>query len=180
MNDKVMAFETYVEPVRQRMVRSIWRLVRDADDVEDVLQEALERILKVLHKLWKHPNPTALILRISINAAYDHLRRKKQWVVLEEQKQVSFQQISILPNPAEDLEQQERLRRVLKALSHLPRREMEALTLLAVEELTYAEVAAAMGCRENSVRSMIAKARKRLARWEAQAETLNGLEVQES
>ena len=50
----------------------------------------------------------------------------------------------------------------MDALTRLPDRQAEAMALLVGEELNYAEVAAAMGCREATVRGMVWKARRRL------------------
>ena len=162
------------------MIQTIWRLTRNADDTEDVIQDALERIIKVFPKLEKHPNPTAYILRICVNAAHDHLRRKKNWVLLEDQNLTAFNQISLTPTPAESLVWKERIQDVLAAIRRLPKREMEALILLVFEEFTYPEIAQVMGCRESTIRSMIAKARKRLSRWIGESTSLENLEVQES
>jgi len=180
LSDKLKAYQEYVEPIRHCMIQAVWRLVRNADDTDDVVQEALERVLKVIPKLRKHPNPTAYILRICINAAYDHLRRNKNRMFSEEPRPASFEQLSSTPDPSESLAQKEKLQQTLGAIGQLPKREMEALILLVFEDFSYAEIAQAMGCRENSIRSMIAKARKRLSRMVGEFGSMGNLEVQES
>ena len=64
-----------IAPMEARMMRSIWRIVRNADLAEDTLQDALAVIWKKRHQVRRHPNPPALILKICLNAAYDSLRR---------------------------------------------------------------------------------------------------------
>jgi RNA polymerase sigma-70 factor, ECF subfamily len=53
--------------------------------------------------------------------------------------------------------------RILALVDRLPAREREALLLSAVEELTTAEIAAALGTTESSIRSRIFRARRELA-----------------
>lgn len=69
-------FERLVVPLRERMIGAIWKIVRDPDTTEDLVQEALMRIVNCFDRLAVHPNPEALILRICINLAIDHLRRR--------------------------------------------------------------------------------------------------------
>ncbi|MGA8531629.1 MAG: RNA polymerase sigma factor, partial [Acidobacteriaceae bacterium] len=53
--------------------------------------------------------------------------------------------------------------RILRLVDLLPAREREALLLSAVEELTTAEIAAALKTTESSIRSRIFRARRELA-----------------
>jgi DNA-directed RNA polymerase specialized sigma24 family protein len=90
------------------MIQTVWRLVRNPDDTGDVVQAAIERTLKVLPKIRRHNNPTAYILRICMNAAYDHLRGKRRWIFSEELKPMPFEQISPDLNPADLFDRKER------------------------------------------------------------------------
>ena len=69
-------YDDLIAPIEDRMIRSVWRIVRDADDADDAFQAALEKIWRRLETIRRHPNPRALILRICVNAAYDLLRKK--------------------------------------------------------------------------------------------------------
>ncbi len=173
-------YESLIEPIRHRMVNTIWKLVRDPDDTEDAVQEALERIYKKFNKICRHPNPTALILRMCINTAYDHLRRTQRKQGRENTMDSSTSLSAPGPSPAESAAQKEQLHRVLEAVKKLPRREAEAILLLAVEGFSYSQTAEAMACREATVRSMIAKARRRLTSLFDQTELHGLMEVQES
>ena len=53
--------------------------------------------------------------------------------------------------------------RILALIDRLPDREREAILLSAVDELTTAEIAAALGTTESSIRSRIFRARRELA-----------------
>ncbi len=155
-------FDRLIAPLRKRMVHSIWRVVRDADAAEDVVQEVCISILKNLKRIRKHPRPEALILRTCVNRAIDYLRtnrRRRECSVpyLEETDQRATQD-----NPAESLAVRQRHAHVMAAIGRLPPREAEAIVLYAVEDLAYPDIASAMGCREATVRVLVSKARKRL------------------
>src|SRR5512139_3162144 len=67
-------FNELIAPMQPRMMRSIWRIVRDADLAEDCLQDALAAIWKKRTRICRHPNPQALMLKICLDAACDGLR----------------------------------------------------------------------------------------------------------
>jgi len=155
-------YSTLIAPIRRRMVNSIWRIVRDSEETEDVLQEALLLILKRFDRIRAHPNPTALILRLCINQALDHLRRNQRHN-RNRAEDLDIERLSAgTPNAAVVLMREEQRTAVFAALKTLPPREAEALLLRAVEDQPYGEVARAMGCRESTVRVLISHARKRL------------------
>jgi RNA polymerase sigma factor (sigma-70 family) len=155
-------YETIIEPIRHRMVHSIWRIVRDPDVVEDVLQTALESICKQWKKVQQHPNPTALVLRICINAACDFHRRGKRQ---PQEEQLSSESLaSAQPTPRETLLEAEGRKKIIATIGKLPRRQAEALTLRALEELSYHDIAQAMGCCQSTARQLVSKARQNLSK----------------
>lgn len=152
-------YERFVAPIQGRMVDCVWRIVRDAHETEDVVQETLVHILQRFDEVRKHPNPTALLLRICANKALDHLRRR-------DARRDAMDRLAVLPQPAaptpaEDLAQADERSLVLEFVRTLPEREAEAITLHALEEMDYAAVAVAMGCAESTVRVLIGRARER-------------------
>lgn len=154
-------YTALIAPIRHRMVNCIWRIVANADDTEDVLQEVLISIVRRFEKIRAHENPTALILRMCINHALDHARRRKVVLVAIEDAPGKAL-VHDAPAPATLLIRQQERAAVLEALCRLPRREAEAVQLVAVEDQPYLDAAKAMHCRESTVRVLITKARRRL------------------
>jgi RNA polymerase sigma-70 factor (ECF subfamily) len=144
------------------MTRCIWRIVRHDEDTEDVLQESLAKIITKTRKIEKHPNPQAFILRICMQSALDHLRRNhSRRRALDGLRETRPASLSHLPAD-ESLMRDEQRAWLLSALARLPNREAEAMALLVGEEMSYAEVADAMGCRKATVRVWAWNARRRL------------------
>ena len=155
-------FEALIAPIQDRMVLSIWRVLRDADETDDVTQEVLLDVFRKMKRIRSHPNPTALVLRICVNRAIDHLRRRRGKKAALESGEHLAQLESVHPPAEEALVQEESRAAILALLAKLPKREAEAIVLLAVEELSYPDIAQAMGCRESTARVLVHKARKRL------------------
>ena len=63
---------------------------------------------------------------------------------------------------AERLDDQKRMKELLKAVEQLPRNEREALALCVWSEVSYADAAAVLGITEGSVRARVSKARSKL------------------
>jgi RNA polymerase sigma factor (sigma-70 family) len=151
-----------IAPVERRMVNAIWRIVRDADGTEDVLQQVLTRVVARPGRLRSHPNPTALLLRMCTSAAVDWLRHKRRHSQATHPTANPDSAPAPSPGPDESFLQRETCDRLLSGLRDLPAREAEAIALLALEGMAYAEIAAAMGCAESTVRVLVTRARKRL------------------
>ena len=155
-------YERLVLPVKDQMIRSIWRILHDPDDADDAFQDALTTIWKRLKRVRRHPNPRALILRICVDAAYDTLRRK-----LRRQRGEDLGPVpDHIPDPAcsavERLSWQEEQAEVRQAITRLSRRQAEALLMRVVQEQAYEDIAQVLGCSEANARTHVARARARL------------------
>jgi RNA polymerase sigma-70 factor, ECF subfamily len=154
-------YTTWIEPIRYRMINAIWRVVRDADETEDVLQDVLLKIMKHVKTLRRHPNPTAWILRICINSALDRSGRNRRAHAAASVTNIASIPSSQASQPEQLIAREQQIA-VRVAIAQMPAREAEALLLLAVEGCNYPEIAQAMGCRESTVRVLVMKARRRL------------------
>jgi RNA polymerase sigma-70 factor (ECF subfamily) len=152
-------FSQWIAPAQSRMVNCTWRIVRDAADTDDVIQEVLLHVFKRFEDVRRHPNPTALLLRICTQKALDHLRRRKSRGGPPEPLPPNI--TATTPSPCQQLANEEQRQQLLAFISHLPAREAEAITLHALEELGYPDVAKAMDCNESTVRVLVGRARER-------------------
>ena len=162
MDQRQRAYERLIAPIETRMMRTIWAILRDPDEAQDALQEALAVIWRRWDRLQTHANPEALVLRICINAAYDAVRRKRR-----RQRWFGAEDVAAdLPDPAPSALQAvtgaEERTRVWQAIAALPRTQATAIVMHAVRDIPYEGVAAAMRCREVTVRTHVARARVRL------------------
>lgn len=144
------------------MIRSIWRIVRDPQDAEDAMQDALLTIWKRWDRLTKHPRPEALVLKICIDAAYDVTRRRTR-----QQRTVELSEAVPDPpdsscSPPEETMSTEQHAEILRAIHRLSRRQAVATLMRIVEGHSYDEIADVLGCTEATVRKHVARGRRRL------------------
>jgi RNA polymerase sigma-70 factor (ECF subfamily) len=162
MNDQGSEYQRLIAPIENRMIRVVWRIVRDPNDADDALQEALLTIWKRWRQVRKHPNPQALVLRICIHSAYDMMRQKARRLKWQETDSIA----SAIPDNAASMTQKlsdhQQGEQVLEAIGRLPKNQAQAILMRAVEEIPYCDIALAMNCREATVRKHVARARTRL------------------
>lgn len=165
LTSEMLSYEELIGPVEARMMRSIWRIVRDPQESEDTMQEALMIIWKRLDRVRAHPNPHALILKICTDASYDTLRKRKRHTHIEEPDVL---QRLPAPNgvPAPDeMTGIETEKEILAAVARLPRKQAVAILMRLVQEQPYETIARVMGCAESTVRIHVLRGRQRLSRW---------------
>ena len=161
--DREEEFERLVIRHRPLMTRAIWRVTRDADLAEDALQDALTILWRKLSVVRDHPNPQALILRISLNTGLDAVRarqrRRRRDAPLEEADAAAPEAAARAAEGAAVTAD------VLAAVAKLQPRQAAALLLRAVHGEPYAVVAQALGCSEATARVHVLRAREKLRRW---------------
>lgn len=145
------------------LYRVAFSVTRNAAEAEDAVQETFLRVLRHESRLGEIRDYRVWLVRIVWNIVLDKKRRAK---TRPESEDIA-DHARALPSgdrPADDsaISSQER-NRILALIDRLPAREREALLLSAVEELTTAEIADALGTTESSIRSRIFRARKELA-----------------
>lgn len=156
-NDEERDFERLVLPMRSRMGRSVWRVVRDPDMAEEALQDALEVLWRKRDVIQSHPNPEAFVLRVCLDAAHDQLRARIRRRALSAALGAAWRR-------PEDGEGRVAVGEVLQEVGRLSRKQAVALLLHAVEGEPYGGVAAALGCSEATARVHVQRAREKLRR----------------
>lgn len=165
VTDDKTIYDELIAPLEATMMRSIWRIVRNADVAEDSLQDALAVIWKKRFQIRLHPNPQALILKICVNAAYDSLRRLERL-----RRQTDLSRLDDVPAPQDhgadrDLEERELEEQVQQAIRRLPRKRALAVMMRLIHEESFEEIAQALDCSEVTVRIHISKGRAQLRKW---------------
>lgn len=125
--------------------------VHDRAAAEDLVQEAFIRFHRNRHRL-RDPNAAAGYLRSTVlNLARDHNRRG-----LMSLRHVDAQALhvgSVGPDPDDAALLDDEQRTVMSAVSALPRRQRDCVVLRYHLELSYDEIAAALGLTVNSVKT---------------------------
>ena len=145
--------ETLV-PALRRYARA---LTRNTDRADDLVQDCLERAI-AKQSLWRPTGPLRpWLFKIMINL-YRNDRRRQRGSLEQET-------LDVLPfEPATPAAQGARLAlaETAAALERLPAEQREALLLVALEGMSYAEAASALDIPQGTLMSRISRAREAL------------------
>jgi RNA polymerase sigma-70 factor, ECF subfamily len=155
---------------RNRLYRTLLRLLRNPDDAEEVVQEALFAAFRNLNTFNGQSQFSTWLTRIGINAALMRLRRNRPEVMTSvDQRQAYKGDVSAgrsfpdpAPNPEQMYARKERLEIIEDLLRSLPVQYRKALWLRDVVGLNTREAAEALGLPTGSLKSQLHRARLRL------------------
>lgn len=153
------ALEALCALFHPRLCRYVYALARSRETAEDVAQEALIAMLRALPKFRGRDARKfeGWLFRIARNQYFSQARRRRPEPLPE-----GYDPPDAAPTPPEALEGRQRRERVLRALDRLDG-EMREMVILRYEmELSYAQIAAAMGIGAARVKWRLRDARERL------------------
>jgi RNA polymerase sigma factor (sigma-70 family) len=162
MNSSGSLILQIIEQIEDRMIRAVWRITRNAQDAEDAMQNALMAVWTHHHRISRHANPQALILKICIDAASDVTRRRGRDRRQTKPHDRADELVDGARLPWEALAQRELSSAILTAINRLSRRQAVAIMLRVFEDLPYDQIAAAMNCSEATARKHVERARGHL------------------
>ena len=152
MSDDEHDFGAFVATRATSLLRVAYLACGDRAEAEDVLQTALERTYRNLHRV-RHESLEPYVRRVIVNTAISRARRRAI--------------LSIIPmhsppeTPARTSDTD--LRQVLmEALRALPPRQRAVIVLRYWEDLTETQTAEALGCAVGTVKSQASKAMAKL------------------
>ncbi|MBV8550943.1 MAG: sigma-70 family RNA polymerase sigma factor [Acidobacteriaceae bacterium] len=161
------AFNQLVLAYRKRILGTISRLIGRPEDVEDVAQEVFVRLYYSLDQLRAPEVFEPWLYRLTINAAYDYLRRSKRRKE-SRMADLSDQQVTMADSLAggrretEDREKS-RVREFMDALfRHVSEEDRLLLMLKEVEGLSLKELEEVYHVKENALKVRLFRARQRV------------------
>ena len=152
--------------MRPRLYRLAYAWCRDSHLADDLVQEALSKVMSTNSSLKEPRAMECWLMSILNNCWRDHLRTHKPYDDIDEWSE-SLE--CPLPGPADQYAAQQLALQVRQAVGALPLAQRQVLTLVDIEDCSYAEVAAILGIPAGTVMSRLARARSALK------ESLQGL-----
>lgn len=156
-------YKDIIQPIEEKMIRTVWRITRNFDDANDAFQQSIEVILKQMNRILHHANPQALILKICMDEAYTILRRKRPDSLLFVE---SYNPNRFSPDLGIDqtLIGQETEEEILQAIGELPPSQSRAVFMRFVLNEPYTHIANALDCDETTARKHVSIGRSKLAK----------------
>jgi len=138
-------FQGFYQAEFAKVFRAALVICRDPDAAEDATQEAFARALARWRRLREEPWAPGWVITTAMNLARRAMRRR-----------------SLLGRPGARPTDEETRLDLWEGVRALPSKQQTAVILHYAIDLPIAEVAAAMGCAEGTVKAHLAKARASL------------------
>lgn len=159
MNGKTPGFNVIGQLAALR--RYALSLVRNPDDAEDLVHDALVKAYERQSTFRTGANVRNWLMSILHNAHIDRLRQRRA----QERRHDAAAELAQTSAPANQ-DHSVRLTQLRNAFFALPQDQREALHLVAIEELSYQEAAETLGIPVGTLMSRVARARQRLRDFE--------------
>ena len=148
------AFRVIHDRYRQRLLAYTRQMLPCRQDAEDALQDVFVRAYSGLRANDRELALRAWLYRVAHNRCIDELRRP-----LCSPPEVLELVSSRLPDPLEEAERRESLRRLVADVRRLPDQQRSALLMRELSGMSYNDLAGALGVSVAAVKSLLVRAR---------------------
>lgn len=152
-------FEANLKENRRRLYRLAYSWCHSKALADDLVQEAMSKALAKPRQLREPGLFLAWLFSILANCWRDHLRRHKP---TEDVDTAEGDALMMHETPEDSAHQSQVVAKVRRAVAELPAGQREVLTLVDLEECSYAEVAAILDIPVGTVMSRLSRARAAL------------------
>ncbi|UDF16645.1 RNA polymerase sigma factor [Bacillus pumilus] len=142
-------FADYVMEHKHSFYRLSYSYVKNAEDAMDVVQEAIHKALKSVHRLEDATKMHSWFYKIVVNAALDFLRKKKRVQVTDDDT------LEFLSQGESDVYEDQDVRR---AIEDLPDMYRVIIILRFFEDLKLEDIAHILEENENTIKTRLYKA----------------------
>ncbi len=161
------AYNQLIQVYRKRILGTIGRLIGKPEDVEDVAQEVFVRLYFSLDQLREPEMFEPWLHRLTVNAAYDYLRKQRRRTEsrmsdLSEQQVVMADAVASTNQRIEEDRRAEVRELVTSLLSEVSEEDRILLTLKEVEGLSLRELEKVYKVNENALKVRLFRARQRV------------------
>ena len=157
-----LALNELMERWKDKVAAFLLRMTCSHATATDLTQETFVKLYQSRARYQPAaPFPTYLF-RIASNLARNHARWRQRHptVSMDNEDEHVPESMEMQPGPDEQMVHSEQLRRVEAALAALPADLREAMLLFTYQDMSYAEIAAAVGCSSKAVETRIYRARQ--------------------
>lgn len=161
------AYNQLIQAYRKRILGTIGRLIGKPEDVEDVAQEVFVRLYFSLDQLREPEMFEPWLHRLTVNAAYDYLRKQRRRTEsrmsdLSEQQVVMADAVASTNQRIEEDRRAEVRELVNSLLGEVSEEDRILLTLKEVEGLSLRELEKVYKVNENALKVRLFRARQRV------------------
>jgi RNA polymerase sigma-70 factor (ECF subfamily) len=160
------AFEELVERHQRLVVGTVGRMLGTNSDAEDIAQQVFVRVWKNVKRYEPRAKFTTWLLKITRNLVFNELRRRSRHPAVPLQSETDEEERPLKDEravaPDASLLDHELQGAIDAAIARLPESQRMAVILRRYEELSYEEIAEALGQSVSAVKSLLFRARTEL------------------
>lgn len=157
--DREKLFRQLVSQHQGRLYRFVTKYVDHPDDAADIAQQAFAEASRTIATFRGESKLSTWLFGIAMNMVRNYLSRAPHRIYKFESEESLNSVASNVIEPSEHLNQREMLQLVFAALAELPEEMGEVLSMVAIDEVSYQEVADKLGIPLGTVRSRVSRAR---------------------
>ena len=168
------AFRELVQRYGDGVLGYLFRMTGNRDQAEDLFQETFKRVHEKA-RTFRCSHFKSWLFTIATRVTIDGARRRKRRAAISLNQEIDCGQdnpsqlaemmvAEDAADPADELVREEQKEQVRKAIESLPVRQRATLVLAYYQQLSYREVADAMGCSVGTVKTQMSRALATLAR----------------
>jgi RNA polymerase sigma-70 factor (ECF subfamily) len=157
-----LALNDLMQRWKDKVAAFLLRMTGSSTTAVDLAQETFVKLYQSRARYRATAAFPTYLFSIAANLARNHARWKQRHptVSIDDVEGHVPESAEARPGPDEQLEHNEQMQRVEKALAALPADLREAMLLFTYEDMGYAEIAAAAGCTSKAVETRIYRARQ--------------------
>jgi RNA polymerase sigma-70 factor (ECF subfamily) len=150
------------EMARERLRVYVYRLTQKEDLTQEIVQESLLEMCKILGKLQKTDRFWPWLYGIATNKLHRHYRKEKAMRHAAAAEERRRRPLHEREEGFEDLVGEELKHIVSNAMQKLRTRHKAVLVMRCYDGMSYSDIAASMGCNEFSIRMLFVRAKRAL------------------
>ena len=152
-------FKQQFLPCHPKLYRAAFRLMGNAQDAEDMVQEAYLKLWNKRDELTNVLNIEAYCVTLIKNLCYDALRRSQ---LDEDGHPPEELPLPTDTNIAREVEQRDEVNHVRKLISQLPEQQRKVIVLRDINDCSFEEIEQTTGLNAINIRVLLSRARKKI------------------
>jgi RNA polymerase sigma-70 factor (ECF subfamily) len=158
---QVIDWQIIIEKYGPAVWQTAYRLLGDNDDAADCFQETFVCALEISQR-QRIRSFSALLTRLATTRAVDQLRRRFRQSHCNAVSADWDAVLSKNPGPAQMAQQQELAARLRESLTQLPPQEAQVFCMRYLNDMSYRQIAKALGIKINAAGVLLHRARAKL------------------
>lgn len=157
------AFEEIVKQHERKIYNLAYRYTGSSEDALDICQETFIKIYRSIKNFKGESSFSTWIYRVASNVCIDYIRKDKKTISLsDDDNYISETLESPNGDPEKELSRKELSSEISKSLLQINEDQREIIVLRDIEGYSYEEIAQLLDISEGTVKSRIARGRKKL------------------